>query len=286
MQNLIQNEYNPASLKQQNTGVSATAQTAISREAQEVQAMMVISKQFPRDVVRAIDNVLNACMRPKLAETALYSYARGGTNITGPSIRLAEAIAQNWGNIDYGIKELENKSGESQVMAYAWDMETNTRVQKIFSVTHKRYTRKGSYDLEDPRDIYEMVANQGARRLRACILRVIPGDVVEGAVKQCEETLRINFKVTPDVLKQWIEAFKTKGVSKEQLEKLIQRRMDAAEPAHMLKLQNIWNSLKDGMSTVSDWFEIEEEPLEKPSFTDPKKGSEALKGKLAGKAGK
>ena len=41
----------------------------------------------------------------------------------------------------------------------------------------------------DPRDIYEMVANQGARRLRACILGIIPGDVVGASVEECQKTL-------------------------------------------------------------------------------------------------
>ena len=119
----------------------------------------------------------------------MYEYPRGGTKVTGPSIRLAEAMAQNWGNLDYGLIELDQKAGESQVMAYAWDLETNTRQTIVFSVPHIRATKKGNVPLTDPRDIYEMVANQGARRMRSCILRVIPGDVVESAVAQCNKTL-------------------------------------------------------------------------------------------------
>jgi hypothetical protein len=41
-------------------------------------------------------------------------------------------------------------------------LETNTRREVTFQVPHIRYTKKGGYRLEDPRDIYEMVANQGA----------------------------------------------------------------------------------------------------------------------------
>lgn len=151
----------------------------ISRQAQEVQAAMVIAKKFPRDEVESFNRILRACQRKRLAEGAMYEYPRSGTKVTGPSIRLAEAMAQNWGNIDFGILELEQKSGESQVMAYAWDLETNTRQTKVFSVPHMRGTKRGNVPLTDPRDVYEMVANQGARRLRACILGVIPGDVVD-----------------------------------------------------------------------------------------------------------
>lgn len=72
----------------------------------------------------------------------MYEYPRGGTKVTGPSIRLAEAMAQNWGNLDYGLIELEQKAGESQVMAYAWDLETNTRQTIVFSVPHIRATKR------------------------------------------------------------------------------------------------------------------------------------------------
>ena len=160
----------------------------VSRQTQEVQAAMVIAKRFPRNETQSYNRIMRACQRKKLAETAMYEYPRGGTKVTGPSIRLAEAMAQNWGNIDFGIVELEQKAGESQVMAYAWDLETNTRQTKIFSVPHIRSTKKGNIPLTDPRDIYELVANQGARRLRACILGVIPGDGVDAALEECNKT--------------------------------------------------------------------------------------------------
>ena len=139
---------------------SVNTEMMISRQAQEVQAAMVVAKRFPRDEIEANNRILNACKRKSLAERAIYEYPRGGENVTGPSIRLAEVMAQNWGNLDFGITELEQKNGESTVMAYCWDLETNTRQTKIFTVPHIRYTKKGSVALTDPRDIYEMVANQ------------------------------------------------------------------------------------------------------------------------------
>ena len=167
---------------------SSQTEMMVSRQAQEVQAAMVIAKKFPRDEFLAIEKIKRSCQRQTLAEQAIYSYPRGGQNVSGPSIRLAEAMAQTWGNIDYGVIELNQNNGSSEMMAYAWDLETNTRVTKIFAVEHKRDTKKGAYKLEDSRDIYEATANFGARRMRACILGVIPGDVVDMAVTECKKT--------------------------------------------------------------------------------------------------
>ena len=109
------------------TPKTVNAEMMISRQAQEVQAAMVVAKRFPRDEVTSHNRILNACKRKSLAERAVYEYPRGGENVTGPSIRLAEVMAQNWGNLDFGITELEQKNGSSTVMAYCWDLETNTR---------------------------------------------------------------------------------------------------------------------------------------------------------------
>lgn len=237
----------------------AVAESHSQREMQEVQAMMVIAKRFPRDQIEAMDRILQACARPTLAEGALYSYSRGGSEVTGPSIRLAEAIAQTWGNLQFGIRELDQRNGESTVEAFAWDLETNTRQVKVFQVPHVRHTRQGQKKLEDPRDIYELVANQGARRLRACILGVIPGDVIESAVKQCDVTLKTSADTSPEAVKKMVEAFEPFGVSKEMIEKRIQRRIDAVTPALMVQMKKIYASLRDGMSGPSDWFDGVEE---------------------------
>lgn len=237
---------------------TVTLATESSRAVAEVQAALFIARTNPRDQKRAMDRILNACCRPSLAESAIYAYARGGSSITGPSIRLAEAVAQQWGNMQFGIRELSNQGGKSEVQAFAWDVETNTRREITFTVPHIRHTKKGSYKLEDPRDIYELVANQGARRLRACILAVVPGDVVEAAVNQCQITLQSHTDVTAEGIKKLIEAFEPLSVTKAQIEKFCQCRAEAIKPAQIVRLRSIYTSLRDGMSSPSDWFEPDE----------------------------
>lgn len=248
---------------------SGSNQMMISRQAQEVQAAMIIAKKFPRDEYNAIEKIKRMCQRSTLAEQAIYSYPKGGENISGPSIRLAEALAQNWGNIDYGIIELEQKDGMSEMMAYAWDMETNTRVTKIFSVEHKRDTKKGSYQLTDSRDIYELTANFGARRMRACILGVIPGDVVDMAVKECKETQNKSYSELPsqEKINKIEKLFKKDfGVTRIQIEKYAERGMASFGAEECTNLWGVYTALKNGQARVEDYFEEEvrektDEPL-------------------------
>ena len=239
--------------------VSAAGNSLATRQAQEVQAAMVIAKKFPRDEFEAYERIRKACQRKNLAESATYMYPRGGTKVTGPSIRLAEALAQSWGNIDYGIIELEQNDKYSSVMAYAWDLETNTRQSKIFTVPHIRYSaKKGNEKLTDPRDIYEMVANQGARRVRACILGVIPGDVVDSAVDMCGETLEKNLDgPIEDTTKKTLTTFKDKfGITKEMIEEYLGYSAESFTAQDIVKLRGVYSSLKDGMAKREDFFKL------------------------------
>ena len=78
-------------------GILATDQ---ARAVAEVQAAL----SRPRNELRARDRLLQACQRVNLASGALYQYSRGGTAVSGPSIRLAEAAARAWGNMTYGFR--------------------------------------------------------------------------------------------------------------------------------------------------------------------------------------
>lgn len=236
-----------------------TAQTEmmVARHAQEVQVAMLAAKKFPRDELYAIERVKKAAQRKTLADQAIYSYPRGGKNVTGPSIRLAEAVAQNWGNIDYGVIELENANGKSEMMAYAWDLETNTRSVRMFSVEHKRDTKQGRKDLTDGRDIYELTANMGARRVRACIMAVVPGDVIEMATQECRKTLADqDGRDVAEILKEMLAAFKKLGVSKEQIETYMDKKAADLLKEDLIDLRGVYKAINDGQSKVKDYFPI------------------------------
>ena len=235
----------------------AVVEVESQRAVAEVQASMMLARKFPRDMAQVADRIIIACQRPKLAEQALYAYAKDGSEVTGPSVRLAEAIVQIYGNAQFGVRELSQQNGESTVESYAWDLESNVRQTKTFQVPHMRYTKtKGNTKLVDPRDIYEHVASQGARRMRACILGIIPGDIVESAVNQCEETLKASADTSPEAIKKMITAFEEFHVTREMIEKRLQRKVESITAAQMVALRKVYNSLKDGMSNISNWFDV------------------------------
>lgn len=231
-------------------------QSTEARAVAEVQSAYVIAKKYPRNQHESYSNIIDACKRPFLAEQAMYAYPRGGSLVTGPSIRLAEAMAQCWGNLDCGVREISQGNGVSLAEAYAIDLQTNTRVTKTFHVPHVRDTKKGRVKLTDARDIYEMVANQGARRLRACILGILPGDVVEAAVEQCKKTLQNGEVPLADQVRKMVTSFNDLGVKVEHLETRLGHKLDATIPQEIVTLKAIYKSIKDGFAPRDEYFDI------------------------------
>lgn len=259
--------------------VGALGNAEAQRAVAEVQARMIIARGNPRNPMKCMDDILTDCQRPTLAHLAIYQYARGGTDITGPSIRLAEAIARRWGNLATGIKEVARADGYSECIAYAWDLETGYYDERQFQVRHWRDTRQGGKALTDERDIYELIANMGQRRKRAVLLTILPGDVVEAAREQCERTLHATADTSPEALRKMVAAFREIGVSQAQIEKKIQRRMDAITPAQVIHLRKVFISIKDEMSKPEDWFEPTvwtnpEEVARRPTTPQPVTGTD------------
>lgn len=239
--------------------------TSEARAVAEVQAQYVIAKKFPRNQNEAYRQIIESCRRHTLAEQAMYAYPKGGQVVNGPSIRLAEAMASAWGNLDCGVREISQANGVSVAEAYAIDLQTNTRVVKTFHVPHHRDTKNGKKKLTDSRDIYEAVANQGARRLRACILAIIPGDVIEAAVEQCKRTLETSEIPMTEQIKRLVVAFDEIGVKVEHLEARLGHNLDATIPQELVTLRSIYKSIKDGMSGREDFFDAFKKNEKKPA---------------------
>lgn len=229
---------------------------ALMREMATVYSQMAMAQARPRNMADIQNRLMNICARESLAAVSTYAYAKGGTDVSGPSIRLAEAIASAYGNFKYGFEVTERSNGNSKVRAYAFDMETNTQAERIYDVPHWRDTKSGGYQITENREIYELEANMSARRMRACILEIIPKDVVDFALEQCNNTLSTKLNLTPERISSMVTSFKEFGVTKEMIEDFIQRKVETIHKTQFIRLRNIYGSLRDGMASPEDFFDM------------------------------
>jgi hypothetical protein len=242
---------------QRMTEANGLVKSDISKEIAKIQGKMFLARQFPRDIEKCMEKITNACKIPAIAEDSNYIYNRGGTEIFGASIRLMEIIAQNWGNVDFGIRELSRNENESELQAFAWDLETNVSQELTFTVGHTRYSKSGGLqDLIDPRDIYEAISNYGTRRMRKCMESVIPVYVVKKALEICDDTLREEIKDIEKAKKDLVKVFLKFSVTKPHIEEKMNCRIDRLKPTQILRLRRIYKSIVDGIGKPSDFFTV------------------------------
>lgn len=239
------------------TRIGQATAIEVSRAEAEVKAAVVIAQQNPRNVQAAVEEMRYACQQYALAEKAFFSYPRAGETISGPSIHLARELALMWGNVQHGTMELsrDTELGQSEILAYAWDLQRNSRSSQIFIAPHVRDTRKGKRSLTDLRDVYENNANLGARRLREAIFAMLPAWYTAEAQQICENTLAAGDGAPlEDRIADAIGQYGRVGVTTKQLETKVGRPRGEWDEADVSKLQIIFQSVSRGEMTRDEAF--------------------------------
>lgn len=252
-----------------------------SRAIAQVQAAVVMARQFPRSEQHAIAQMRDACGRIELARRAFFSFNRAGQTVSGATVYLARELARIWGNIDYGLNELkrDDEHGQSELQAYAWDLETNSRSTRTFVVQHGRDTKTGRKKLTELRDIAENNNNFGARNVREMIFAVLPQWFTDMAEQVCRETMNNGGgEPLPVRAEKAIAAFSRARINREQLEDKVGALVDEWTHADVTDLEILYGSLARKEITRDEAFpprrttveELTGETPEPPRKTQPK----------------
>jgi hypothetical protein len=193
-----------------------------------------------------------------LAEVAFYRVTNRGQ---GPSVHLARELARIWGNLDYGVHELgrDDVREMSEVRAFAWDQQTNTRSSRTLQVPHQRMVKEGGKQVRKPLvdlgDVYLNNQNIGARAVREAIFSVLPKDFVEEAKTICRRTLEHgDGKPLVERVAALVAAFGTLFVKVPQIEKRVGRPRGQWNAADVADLGVVYRSITQGETTVNDEF--------------------------------
>jgi hypothetical protein len=199
-----------------------------------------------------------SCKQRGLADRAFYKFPRGNQTVSGPSVHLARELARCFGNVQYGITELrrDDIGKYSEMQAYAWDIQTNTRSIQTFVVPHKRDKKGGPEVLTDLRDVYENNSNQGARRLREAIFSILPTWFTEEAKEICTTTLveGVSGKSLPQSVADAIARFDELGINTARLEAKIGRTSSDWTAHDLAGLRVSHSSLKQGTVSADEEF--------------------------------
>lgn len=275
-------------LQNTNSGAQALAAQSVAM----IQARTVMAMQRPRDIDEFRTRLLAECKRPGFAQIAMYCKPAGRDNITGMSVRFAEAALRHLKNFDVREETIAESIEQVTIRVTATDLETNVststdvrvgktverRQRKDREVIGERTNSNGDtvYILAATED--EMMVKSGAALAKArrnLIMRLIPGDIVDDCKVQIADTVDSRDKSDPEAArKKLYDAFASLGVGPVKLKAYLGHE-NTPNKAEMTELRGIYTAIQTGETT---WAEVWE-----AKFPDERTSVRDALGKASGK---
>lgn len=227
---------------------------AVNLAKAEIDQQIATAKQYPRTLQRVTANILTlATLDDEAAKECMYSLPRGGKPIVGPSIRLAEIVASQWGNCRIAARptdvDRDNKRVEAQGLF--WDLQTN--VGQMVTV-HRRIVDKHGKLYND--DMILVTANAACSIARRnAILAGVPKAVWRKAYDAAVAVIKGDIKTLSERKEKAYQAFAAFGIKREQLFSSLGIGGDEdVTMDHLPVLIGMHQALKNGESTVEEMF--------------------------------
>lgn len=217
-----------------------------------VDIQVATAKRFPRSITAFIQRATEmATLTPDVAASCVYALPRGGKTIEGPSARLAEIVANAWGNLRIQSGATDHDDRYITARGEAWDLEVNTAIG--FEV-RRRITKSGGQTYDD--DMITVTGNAAASiALRNAVFKVVPSSFWKPIYQKCRQVIAGDARTFSSRRDEMMKAFMVMGVTEQRLCHAIGLKGKAdITLEHMATLVGILNSIKEGETTIEDAF--------------------------------
>lgn len=227
----------------------------------EVDIQISTAKRFPRSIGQVKKDMLSfATLDQETAESCFYSLPRGGKNIQGPSVRLAEIAVACYGNLRAGVRVIETVSnGDSPhvvLQAVCHDLEKNTcvTIEKRRRIVGKK-SKNGAIDEDD----INLACNAGsAIAFRDCVFKVVPGALIKPVYEQAKSVAIGDSKTLTERRDRAVAAFGKMGVKLDKILPLLNKKaLEEIDLADLETLFGLHTAIKDGHTTIDEAFRVD-----------------------------
>ena len=241
-----------AELPKEFTGQHSSLAVSLARA--EVDQQITTAHAYPRSITRAVQNIMTlATLDERSAEECVYALPRAGKAIKGPSVRLAEIIASQWGNCRVGARVVHVDRIEKYVEAEGvfHDLETNTATT---ARVRRRISGKNGRVYDD--DMIVVTGNAAcAIAKRNAILGAVPKAVWRKAYDSVEAVLVGDVKTLAERRDGAMKAFAAFGVKPDLVFAALGiGGVDDVTLEHISTLIAMHSALKSGEATVEEMF--------------------------------
>lgn len=233
----------------------SSAEIVLQQDKALIDMQIATARAYPRNVTRAVSNVMALVqMDMETAETCNYALKRGGKVISGPSVNLAKAIAQEWGNMRIEAKVVDISATQVTSEGIAFDLEKNLAIK--VQVKRSIMGKAGRFS-DDMITVTGNAANSIA--LRNAIFAVVPAGVVKKTYKAAVAMITGDVSTTDKLnvkRKQVIDRMRDtyKVTEEEILASIGKAAIDHVTEQDIVLLIGIGQAIKDGDTTIDEQF--------------------------------
>lgn len=251
-------------------------ENAMTRQVAEIDNQITTAKMYPRSVTAFNDDLTAmATLNKKVAASCFYSLPRGGTNIVGPSVRLAELAASAWGNLAYRAEVTKEDEGFVYATGFCRDLEKNTCAE--FVVRRKITNKKGERYNDD---MITTTANAACSiALRNAIFKIVPSVYIDEVFEQCKAIVCGDIKSLADTRKGWIDCFAKMGIDLQRILNVLKKEgVKDIDQDDIFTLNNLYNGIKSKEIDIDTAFpeSFEESHNEAKKVKQQKAGSQVI----------
>lgn len=232
--------------------VSTDSALALITKA-EIDVQISTAKAFPRSIKNFMDKALSiATINESVAASCCYTVPRGGANISGKSVRLAEIVCASYGNIRSGSRIIDNDGQFVTAQGICHDLETNNC--RTVEVRRKITDKNGKTFSADMQILTANAA--GAIAYRNAVFSVVPGALVDDIFEKTKEVAKGTLATLPARRDKAVNYFKSLGVKDEQICAVADvKRIEDIDLEKLFILTGIRNAILNSEATVKDIFE-------------------------------
>jgi hypothetical protein len=234
------------------TEVAVISQVDLITKA-EIDMQISTAKAFPREISTVLKKAREmALLTEDIAQSCVYALPRQGKVIDGPSVRLAEIVASNFGNMRTGARVISNDGKNIVAQGICHDLESNNCVTVEVS---RRITDK--YGKTYNQDMQTLTGNAAcAIAFRNAVFKVIPAALINTIFDDCKDKARGKADELSQNTAKAIAFFNTLGVAEDKIFTSIGiKSKDEMTLEKVGVLRGMAAAIKNGETTIKDLFE-------------------------------
>lgn len=224
----------------------------------EIDIAINTARRFPRQPAVVRTKMMSlATMDQESAEACFYTLPRGGKNIQGPSIRLAEIAVSCYQNLRVGTRIIQTVSqGENPhvvIQAVCFDLENNScvTIEKRRRIIGKK--SKGGVIDED--DINLATNACSAIAFRDSVFKIVPLILVKPVFEAAKKVAIGDAKTLVDRRAKCLDTFAKMGIAKERvLAKLERKSIDEIVLDDIEVLLGLHNAIRENEISPDEAF--------------------------------